>query len=506
MPVQPEAAVSLPEVLLDRYEVGELLGSGMTSQVFRGTDRVLDRRIALKVLRPEFTEDEEFITRFRREAHASAGLQHPNIAGVNGAETDGGVHFLVMELVEGWTLGAYLTAHGPLDPAQAAAVGAGVCAALEHAHGVGVRHGDIEPGNIMLTTDGRVKVTDFGVAQAVSTHSANLRGALSNAHYLSPERAQGIRTDARSDLYSLGCCLYEMLTGRPPFLAETAAAVAYMHVNEPAPSLLETTPEAPPELAAVVHRCLAKRPADRQQLARELRQELEPFCPPSLVATQPLLMGTWTDRAVDAALARSVRTETTGGALEPAPPTRARGRSRRLARRITVAGVAGLALAGSLIVGQMLQPEETTQVVSPPASSAGSSIPPETTTAASSTTEPETTETSETAETTTPAPAQTAPERPPAEVGQDREADGPDQGEGAVVPSTARVPAVSENPTEAIRQLTEAGFTSAARVVAVDDPAQDNQVIAQDPPAGTEAPGGSRVTITIGTLTERPGQ
>ena len=202
----------VPNLLGDRYEVGRLLGSGPAADVFEGWDRLLGRRIAIKVLRELLADDERILTGFRRAASSAAGLSHPGIVGTNDAEIDRGSHFVVMELVDGRTLADLLADEAPLAPARAAEIGAAVAAALGHAHTRGVLHTDLRPSNLMITPDGSVKVLNFGGA---STRVGD-RDDPAVAAYRAPEETRGIRVDARADLYALGCVLYEMLTGRTP--------------------------------------------------------------------------------------------------------------------------------------------------------------------------------------------------------------------------------------------------------------------------------------------------
>ncbi|MGH2766938.1 MAG: protein kinase domain-containing protein, partial [Actinomycetota bacterium] len=219
-------------VLNDRYEVGALLGEGGMARVYRGTDRVLNRTVAIKVLSGKYASDDSFVTRFRREAQSAAGLNHANVVGVYDTGDQDQMHYIVMEYVEGETLGDVLRREGRLDPDRATAIAVEVATALQAAHHTGLVHRDIKPGNVMMDRDGRVKVMDFGIARAAADDTLTQTGlVLGTAAYLSPEQAQGLAVDARSDIYSLGCLLHEMLTGRPPFTGDTPVAIAYKHVN-----------------------------------------------------------------------------------------------------------------------------------------------------------------------------------------------------------------------------------------------------------------------------------
>jgi len=241
-----------PHVLLDRYEVGRLLGAGGMAEVFEGRDRLLARRVAIKVLQAQFVRDPSFLIRFKREAQAAASLSHPNIVGVYDTGSEDGTHFIVMEYVDGRTLKDVIRAEGPLYPERAAEICADVCNALAAAHARGLIHRDIKPGNVMLTPEGKVKVMDFGIARATTSETITQTAAVvGTAQYISPEQAQGQTVDYRSDLYSVGCCLYEMLTGTVPFTGATPVAIAYRHVREdPAPPRL-LNPDVPPSAPAV---------------------------------------------------------------------------------------------------------------------------------------------------------------------------------------------------------------------------------------------------------------
>jgi eukaryotic-like serine/threonine-protein kinase len=251
-------------VLNDRYEVDKPLGRGGMAQVFRGTDRVLGRTVAIKVLDQKHRNDAKFVTRFRREAQAAAGINHPNVVSVFDTGSEDGLHYIVMEYVDGETLDDVLAREKVLPPERVVAIAEPVARALDAAHQKGMVHRDVKPGNIMLDRSGTVKVVDFGIARAAADDTLTQTGiVLGTAAYLSPEQAQGVAVDPRSDVYSLGCVLYEMLTGRKPFTGDSALAIAYKHVREdPAPPS-QVNPDIPPELEAVVMTAMAKDPAQR---------------------------------------------------------------------------------------------------------------------------------------------------------------------------------------------------------------------------------------------------
>jgi serine/threonine-protein kinase len=265
-----------PNVLIDRYEVGRLLGSGGMAEVFEGRDRLLARRVAIKVLLSQYARDPAFLTRFKREAQAAASLSHPNIVGVYDTGVEQGTNFIVMEFVEGRTLREVIRNEGPLMPERAAEIASDMCNALAAAHARGLIHRDIKPGNVMLTPDGTVKVMDFGIARATTSETITQTAAvIGTAQYISPEQAQGHTVDFRSDLYSLGCCLYEMLTGVVPFTGATPVAIAYRHVREDPTPPRQLNPDVSAELEAVVLKAMAKSPDERYQTAVEMRQDLD---------------------------------------------------------------------------------------------------------------------------------------------------------------------------------------------------------------------------------------
>ena len=276
-------AAGEPRVLGGRYRLGKVIGRGGMAVVSEARDLRLGRDVAVKELRLDLASDPTFQARFRREAQAAAGLNHPNIVSVydTGEEPDPrgqvGVPYIVMELVHGRTLRDILREGRPILPQRALEFTQGVLDALAYSHKAGIIHRDIKPANVMLTTSGAIKVMDFGIARAVSDTSATMTqtaAVIGTAQYLSPEQARGESVDARSDLYSAGCLLYELLVGRPPFQGDSPVSVAYQHVRElpVAPSQLDAEITAP--MDAVVLRALAKDPDDRYQSAAEMRDDI----------------------------------------------------------------------------------------------------------------------------------------------------------------------------------------------------------------------------------------
>ncbi len=273
--------MTTPQVLGDRYEIGGVLGRGGMAEVHRGRDLRLGREVAVKVLRSDLARDPSFQVRFRREAQASASLNHPAIVAVydtgEDRTTTGATPYIVMEYVEGETLRDVIRREGQLSPERAMRFAADVCGALDFSHRNGIVHRDVKPGNVMITPEGAVKVMDFGIARAVSDSAATMTSTaavIGTAQYLSPEQARGEGVDARSDVYSVGSMLYELVTGAPPFTGDSPVAVAYQHVREDPRLPSSINPRVPPELDAIVLKSMSKNPANRYQSAAEMRNDL----------------------------------------------------------------------------------------------------------------------------------------------------------------------------------------------------------------------------------------
>jgi serine/threonine-protein kinase len=274
-------STGVPEQLGDRYELGDLLGRGGMAEVHVGRDKRLGRSVAVKMLRPDLARDPSFQARFRREAHSAASLNHPSIVAVydTGEDEYAGnpVPFIVMEYVEGSTLRDLLASGNRLLPERALEIVDGILEAISYSHQHGIVHRDIKPANVMLTRTGAVKVMDFGIARAVADQGATMTqtsAVIGTAQYLSPEQARGEQVDARSDIYSTGCVLFELLTGRPPFVGESPVSVAYQHVREEPvlPSSLD--PDVPPAADAITLKALTKNREDRYQTADEMRADI----------------------------------------------------------------------------------------------------------------------------------------------------------------------------------------------------------------------------------------
>ena len=274
-------------MLGDRYEIGEVIGRGGMAEVHEGRDLRLGRRVAVKILRPDLAKDPTFQARFRREAQSAAALNHPNIVAVYDTGEDAltspegatlTVPYIVMEFVDGMTLRQLLASGRRLLPERALEITAGILSALDYAHRHGIVHRDIKPANVMLTRTGEVKVMDFGIARAVNDAGTTMTATsavMGTAQYLSPEQARGEVVDARSDLYSTGVLLYELLTGRPPFTGDSPVSIAYQHVSEMPVPPSQVDPGVTPEVDSVVLHALAKRADDRYQTAAEFRADVE---------------------------------------------------------------------------------------------------------------------------------------------------------------------------------------------------------------------------------------
>jgi predicted Ser/Thr protein kinase len=336
-------------VLAGRYEVGRRIGQGGMATIYLGTDRLLRRTVAVKVLAHRFAPDQRFVARFRREAKAAAGLNHPNVVSVYDTGSDEGIHWIVMEHVEGDTLEEVLREGGGLAIRRALEIAEDLCRALAVAHAAGLIHRDVKPANVMIDTKGRVKVMDFGIARAIgdATTLTGTGWVLGTASYLSPEQARGDPVDVRSDVYSLGCVLYEMVAGRPPFIADTPVALAYKHVHEEPvpPSFINRA--VPAGLEAVVMRAIAKAPSDRYASAEAIGEAV-------------------TEVARDQSVRVEAVSGTEVGLTDPSPsdtvplaqaggPARRSGRRWRPARAIALAL---LAVTGFLVARAVLGPGE----------------------------------------------------------------------------------------------------------------------------------------------------
>ena len=261
----------------ERYEIIGRIGSGGMADVYKAKDHKLNRFVAVKVLKQEFREDKAFISKFRVEAQSAAGLAHPNIVNVYDVGEDHGISYIVMELVEGITLKEYIDKKGRLAVREATSIAIQVSMGLEAAHRNGIVHRDVKPQNIIISTDGKVKVTDFGIARAASSNTIN-SSVMGSVHYSSPEQARGGYSDYKSDIYSLGITLYEMLTGTVPFDGDSTVAIAIKHLQEELPSPRKYVPDLPKSTVQIIYKCTQKSPDrrynDMTELIRDLKESL----------------------------------------------------------------------------------------------------------------------------------------------------------------------------------------------------------------------------------------
>jgi eukaryotic-like serine/threonine-protein kinase len=315
------------ELIAGRYELEKLVGSGGMSNVFRAHDRLLERTVALKILHEQYTRDEDYVERFRREARAVAQLAHPNIVTVIDRGEQDGRQFIVFEYVDGENL-KDLSARGPLDPHEAIRLTLQVARALSFAHDRGLVHRDVKPQNVLLNDDGQAKVTDFGIARSLDVHGVTQTGTvLGTSDYIAPEQARGQKVDPKTDIYSLGAVLYELLTGEVPYSGDNFVAVAMRHVNEPPPSVLDHRPDCPLRLDLAIQRAMAKDPQDRFESMDDFVAELE------------ACLGELDGRGDE------------GATMIVRPPRKPRRTRPRRERRIPVAALLIAGLAGLLVAG-----------------------------------------------------------------------------------------------------------------------------------------------------------
>lgn len=465
-------------VLGDRYELAELLGQGGMAEVYRARDTRLGRSVAVKILRTDLARDPAFERRFEREAQACAGMSHPNVVAV----FDTGVHtedqtaipYLVMEYIDGTTLKDLLMTGRRLLPQRALEITAGVLSALEYSHQQGIIHRDIKPANVMLTRTGEVKVMDFGIARAVDDAENTMTQAstvMGTAQYLSPEQGRGESADARSDIYAVGCLLYELLTSRPPFTGDTTASIVYQHVRENPVPPSQIDPEVSAAADAVVLKAMAKNAENRYQTAAEMRSDVLRAADGEPVRATPVL---------DQTTAVPVMADD----LASAPPRRSR---RGLGFWLLGLAVLGVIVGGALLVKSLLLPSVTVQV--PDLTGLSTAQAQTVLSQKGLTLGPITKEASD-------KPADTIIRQDPGAFSDAK------QGTAVTVvlssgPAKTTVPAiVSLSLDEASRLLSEAGLKLGTKTPKQSD-APGNQVLESDPPEGTNVDVGSTVNVVI---------
>ena len=260
--------------LQDRYEILEQIGSGGMSFVFKAKDAILDRFVAIKVIKTEYAQDTTYLTKFKAEAQSAAALEHPNIVNIYDVGTDNGEYFIVMEYIEGITLKTYIEKKGKLTFKEATSIGIQVSRGIEAAHNKGIVHRDIKPQNIMISSEGKVKVTDFGIARATTGNTVS-NEAMGSVHYISPEQARNGYVDQKSDIYSLGIVMFEMLTGHVPFDGDNAVSVAIQHLQQDLPDIRSMSPETPISIIGIIKKCTQKSPDKRYQVLADLILDLK---------------------------------------------------------------------------------------------------------------------------------------------------------------------------------------------------------------------------------------
>jgi len=493
--------MTTPQVLGERYEIGGVLGRGGMAEVHRGRDLRLGREVAVKVLRHDLARDPSFQVRFRREAQASASLNHPAIVAVYDTGEDrtstGATPYIVMEYVEGETLRDVLRREGHLSPERAMSLSADICGALDFSHRNGIVHRDVKPGNVMITPQGTVKVMDFGIARAVSDSAATMTSTaavIGTAQYLSPEQARGESVDARSDVYSVGCMLYELVTGAPPFTGDSPVAVAYQHVREDPKLPSSINPEIPPELDAILLKAMSKNPANRYQSAAEMRNDLLRALAGQRVEATPVMGDAEKTTILAATPGAPYRDDDDWGDDEQE-------RKRRTRRIIALVSVLAVLLIGGAIAIAVAMsgddpPPATAQVTVPtlvglPEAQARQAITDAGLVVGAVTQQ----------ETDDPAQVGTVLESTPASGAQQDEGTEVDLVVG-IAPDAVSVPdVVGLDEDQARDALTEAGFTGSINTRQVDSLEEEGTVASVTPDVGTSAAPDQTITLGISSGT-----
>jgi eukaryotic-like serine/threonine-protein kinase len=487
--------MTTPSVLGERYQIGGVLGRGGMAEVHRGRDLRLGREVAVKVLRSDLARDPSFQVRFRREAQAAASLNHPAIVAVYDTGEDrtatGATPYIVMEFVEGDTLRDVLRREGPLPPERAMSLAADICGALDFSHRNGIVHRDVKPGNVMITPQGAVKVMDFGIARAVSDSAATMTSTaavIGTAQYLSPEQARGEGVDARSDVYSVGCLLYELVTGAPPFTGDSPVSVAYQHVREDPRLPSSINPVIPAELDAILMKAMAKNPANRYQSAADMRSDLLRAVAGQRVEATPV-MGDAEKTAIIGA--------PPGGYGDYDDDDQADEKRRRRRIIAIVAVVALLLLAGAIALAMALgggeDPPATAQQVAVPQvvgeeQQAAEDLLTEAKLEVGEITPRATTDDAEVGVVLDSSPA------PGAQVD---EGTAVDLVVGAAPDTVAVPPVVGLSEDDARTALTNAGFTGNINTKQVDSAEAEGIVTAVDPERGTSVPPDTAITLSV---------
>jgi eukaryotic-like serine/threonine-protein kinase len=489
--------MTTPQHLSDRYELGEILGFGGMSEVHLARDLRLHRDVAVKVLRADLARDPSFYLRFRREAQNAAALNHPAIVAVydtGEAETTAGpLPYIVMEYVDGITLRDIVHSEGPMPPRKAIEIIADACQALNFSHQHGIIHRDVKPANIMISRIGAVKVMDFGIARALAdSHSVTQTAAvIGTAQYLSPEQARGDSVDARSDVYSLGCVLYEILTGEPPFVGDSPVSVAYQHVRETPVPPSQKHEGISGDLDAVVLKALAKNPENRYQTAAEMRADLvrvhngeSPEAPKVLTDADrtSLLSSATASRSAEPIEVPPRQLDYAGG--------RRRGRGSVARWLIAVAVLAALTVAVKLLIDAIGGPTHAVQVPNVANQTSADAVA--------------TLQNKGFKIRTLQKPDSTvAPDRV---INTDPNA-GEAAGQGSEVtinvstgPEQREIPDVANlSYADAVRRLTAAGFGKVKQVPTPSTPEQRDRVIGTNPPANQTAPVTFEISVMVGS-------
>ena len=347
-------------LLAGRYELIEKIGEGGMAIVYKAKCRLLNRYVAIKILRPEFTKDEQFVENFRRESQAAAGLSHPNIVSVYDVGQEGNIHFIVMELVEGKTLSELIEEKGRLDYKEAINITRQVASALSLAHKNQIVHRDIKPHNILITNTGVAKLADFGIAKAVSASTiiGGNNKVMGSVHYFSPEQARGAYVDERSDIYSLGIVLYEMLTGKVPFDGDNPISIALMHINDPMPPVSAEVPGIPPQLEKIIMKATDKYQTNRYRTADEMIEDLDNIEVITKVMGQKAFTIAGEEEKEQPAVSVRPERERTHRKSEPAGNTEESDKTLERANKIStgfiIGAVAVLVIAGIIGLGALL--------------------------------------------------------------------------------------------------------------------------------------------------------